>query len=155
MITGINESKILTKHLSCKCECKFDGRKCGLNQKWNKNKCWYECKNPEEHNSCEKDYICSSVMCSCENGKFVGSIIDNLVIMCDEMIKKTKSTATKSTSAKAAPRKNNSINFYILLVFYILLIAVSIYCYLLNYRTKEKHLLIYHLINNELKTHLY
>ena len=27
MITGINGSKILTKHISCKCECKFDGRK--------------------------------------------------------------------------------------------------------------------------------
>ena len=23
MITGINESKILTKHISCKCKCKF------------------------------------------------------------------------------------------------------------------------------------
>ena len=27
-ITGINESKTLTKHISCKCKCKFDGRKC-------------------------------------------------------------------------------------------------------------------------------
>ena len=27
MITGINESKELTKHISCKCKCKFDGRK--------------------------------------------------------------------------------------------------------------------------------
>ena len=26
MITGINESKTLTKHI-CKCKCKFDGRK--------------------------------------------------------------------------------------------------------------------------------
>ena len=25
MITGIDESKILTKHISCKCKCKFDG----------------------------------------------------------------------------------------------------------------------------------
>ena len=24
MITGINESKILTKHVSCECKCKFD-----------------------------------------------------------------------------------------------------------------------------------
>ena len=38
MITGINESKILTKHISCKCEHKFDGRKCNSNQKYN-NKC--------------------------------------------------------------------------------------------------------------------
>ena len=28
MITGINESKTLTKHISCECKCKFDGRKC-------------------------------------------------------------------------------------------------------------------------------
>ena len=27
-ITGINESKILTKHISCKCKCKSDGKKC-------------------------------------------------------------------------------------------------------------------------------
>ena len=25
MITGINESKILIKHISCQCTCKFDG----------------------------------------------------------------------------------------------------------------------------------
>ena len=29
MVTGINESKTLTKHISC--ECKFDGRKCNSN----------------------------------------------------------------------------------------------------------------------------
>ena len=28
MITRINESKALTKHSSCKCKCKFDGRIC-------------------------------------------------------------------------------------------------------------------------------
>ena len=39
MITGINESKILTKHISCKCKCKFDGRKCNSGQWWNNDKC--------------------------------------------------------------------------------------------------------------------
>ena len=28
VITGINESKILTKHISCKCQYRFNGRKC-------------------------------------------------------------------------------------------------------------------------------
>ena len=28
MITGTNESKALTKHLSRECKCRFDGRKC-------------------------------------------------------------------------------------------------------------------------------
>ena len=32
MITGINESKILTKCISCECKCKFDGRKCNSDQ---------------------------------------------------------------------------------------------------------------------------
>ena len=41
IITGKNGSKILTKHVSCNCECKFDGRKCNSNQKWN-----YESENP-------------------------------------------------------------------------------------------------------------
>ena len=32
MITGINESKTLTKHISCEYRCKFDGRKCNSDQ---------------------------------------------------------------------------------------------------------------------------
>ena len=32
MITGINESKTLTKHILCECKCKFDKRKCNSNQ---------------------------------------------------------------------------------------------------------------------------
>ena len=42
MITVINESKRLTKHISCECKCKFDGRKCKSDQWWNSNKCWCE-----------------------------------------------------------------------------------------------------------------
>ena len=32
MITGINESKTSTKHISCECKCRFDGRKCNSDQ---------------------------------------------------------------------------------------------------------------------------
>ena len=39
MITGINESKTLTKQILCKCQCKFNGIKCKSNQLWNNNKC--------------------------------------------------------------------------------------------------------------------
>ena len=55
--TGIYESKILTKHISYKCKCKFDSRKCNSNQKWDSHKCRCECKNPKEHNVSEEDYI--------------------------------------------------------------------------------------------------
>ena len=39
MITGINESRTLTKRISCECICKFDGRKYNSNQKRNNDKC--------------------------------------------------------------------------------------------------------------------
>ena len=43
MIKGINESKTLIKHISCK--CKFEGRKCNSHQKRNKDKFRCECEN--------------------------------------------------------------------------------------------------------------
>ena len=40
MITGINESKTLTKHVSCECKCKYvNGRNCDSNQKLINDKC--------------------------------------------------------------------------------------------------------------------
>ena len=36
------ELKILTKDVSCKCKCKFDGRKCNSDQKWNNDKYKYK-----------------------------------------------------------------------------------------------------------------
>ena len=45
MITEINESKTLAKHISLECKCKFDGRKYKTNQKWSNDKCRCECKN--------------------------------------------------------------------------------------------------------------
>ena len=48
-----------TKVISCKCKCKFGGRKCNLNQKWNNDECQCECK---KHHICEKDYLDSFYM---------------------------------------------------------------------------------------------
>ena len=83
MIAGINESKTLTTHLSCKYKCKFDGRKCSSNQKWSNGKCQCEKENPKKHHACKKDYIRNLATCTCENGKYLGIIFDNSVITCD------------------------------------------------------------------------
>ena len=58
MITEINESKTLAKHISCECKCKIDGRKCNSDQWWNIDKC-----------QCLKNYVWNPATCSCENGK--------------------------------------------------------------------------------------
>ena len=44
----------LTKHISCKCKYKIDGKKCNSNQKRNNNKCQCECKNWKKHPVYEK-----------------------------------------------------------------------------------------------------
>ena len=83
MTTGINERKTLTKHISRECKCKFDGRKCDSDQWWNNNKCWCECK---KRHVCEKDYVWNPATCKFENGKYLASIMNDSVIICDEVI---------------------------------------------------------------------
>ena len=43
----------------------------------------------------------------------------------------------------------------LLLTTIVLLIAVSIYCYLIKYKAKQKHLLPFYITNNKLKEVLY
>ena len=72
--------------MSCKCGCKFDGKKCNSNQKWNNDKCWCGFRNPKKiYNVCKKDYICNPATCSCKNGKYDKIITDNSVTLCDEI----------------------------------------------------------------------
>ena len=135
MITGINKLKTSTKHLSCECKFKFHGRKCNSDQWWNNYKCQCECK---KRHVCEKDYIWNSATCSCENGKYLASITDNSVITCDEIIESYDET-TKTIQTNFDKKKVifKTQIFYILLIFLLitieLLIAVSIYCYLIKY----------------------
>ena len=81
------------------------------------------------------------------------------VIMCDEVIesyeKETKAIPTNFNEKKAICKTQN---FYILLAFLlitiVLLTAVSIHCYMIKYRAKQKHLLPFHHTNNELREDL-
>ena len=43
---------------------------------------------------CEKDYIWNPTTCSCKNGIYLGRIIDDLGIMCDEITEETKTVPT-------------------------------------------------------------
>ena len=93
---------------------------------------------------CEKDYIWNLSTCSCENGKYLASIMDDSAIMCDEIIDAEAKSNDEET--KTIPTNFNEKNksckiqkFNILLVF--LLITIP--------------LLSFHDTNNELKQVLY
>ena len=71
--------------------------------------------------------------------------------MFDKVIEETVPTNLNQNKAYCKTQ-----NFYILLVFLLitiaLLIAVSIYCYLIKYQGKQKHLLPFHDIIKTIKT---
>ena len=109
-------------------------------------KCQCECKT---HHICEKYYVWNPATCNCENGKYLASVIDDSAIISDEIIEsydKEIKTIPANYNEKKLTCKTGS--FYILLVFSLitieLLIAVSIYCYLIKYWPKQKHLLPFH-----------
>ena len=77
--------------------------------------------------------------------------MDDSIVMSNETIE-SYDEETKTISCKTQ-------NFYILLAFLsitvALLIAVSIYCYLKKYQTKQKQLFPFHFTNNKLKEIIY
>ena len=100
--------------------------------------------------------------------------MDNSAIICDEVIdadvyveaKSYDKAKSNDEETKTAPTNFNEKNitykiqnFYILLAFLLitiaLLIAVNIYCYLIKYRAKQKHLLPFQFTNNKLKEIIY
>ena len=83
MITGINESKTLTKDISCKCKHKSDGAKYNSNQFWKNDKCPCECKKTHVY---EKVYVWNPATCNCKNGKYLASIMHYSNIICDVVI---------------------------------------------------------------------
>ena len=74
---------------------------------------------------------------SCENGKYLASIMDDSVIACDEIIESNdEETKTISTNFNEKKATCKTQNLYILLSFLLItrafLIAVSIYCYFIK-----------------------
>ena len=78
--------KNITKAYVMRIKCKFDGRKCNSNP------------------------------CSCKNGKYLASIIDDSVITCDESVDAEIKTIPTNFNQKNNPCKTQ--NFYILFAFY-------------------------------------
>ena len=130
MITGKNESKILTKDISCECKCRIDGNKCNADQWWNNDKCLCECK---KRRVGEKDYIWNPAACCHQNGKYSANIMDDSAITCDEMIDADAEAKSNDEETKAFPTNFNekdltykTQNFYILLTFLLITIALLI-----------------------------
>ena len=148
MITRIHEAEPLVKHISCDCKCKFNSTTYNSNQKWSKHTCQCECK---KYQTCKKDSNWNPSTCISENSKFLKSIGDTSVIVCDEIINATDSVSKNVTNTmptnmtniistnvpntvsinsddKKLRYKTNCYIFHVLLVI-ILLFTIAIICY--------------------------
>ena len=104
MIEGIDQLKTL-KHISCECNCKFDGRKCNSGQWQNNDKCLCECK---KRHVCEKD----PATYNCENGKhsqiYLVSIIDDSTVICNEVRDANADAVADAESSNEANSSNKT-----------------------------------------------
>ena len=91
-------------HISSKCKCKFDGRKCTLNQKWNSDKGRCDFKNLKEYRVCGKVYFWNPTIWSSENSGYAGSV-DDSVFTWDKIIDETKNSSLKTIPTKSTSTK--------------------------------------------------
>ena len=77
------------------------------------------------------------------------------MITCDEVIVAEEKKKIIQTNFNEKKLNCKTKNFYVLLAFLLitiaLLIAISIYCYLIKYQAKQKHLLPFEVTNDGLK----
>ena len=95
---------------------------------WNNEKYWCENK---KHHICEKNYVLNPAICNCKNQKYLASIIDDSMNICDEVIELyDEEMKTIPTNFHEQKVTYNRQKFYILLALLLitiaLLIAVSI-----------------------------
>ena len=152
MITNKDEDKDMTEHISCDCKCKCNSVTCNWKQKWNNKTCQCECEN---YHKCKEGYSLNPSICMCENSKYFKSVADTSVTKSDKIVifmnnLSTKKTNTISTYVTTTTLINcHSIKVRdcyifntVLLVVILLLITVSICCYLIKYWSR--HLLPFH-----------
>ena len=151
MVTRIYEAKNLAKHVWCEFKCKFDSITYNSNQKCNNKACQCKCKS---YRKCLKDYSWNPSTCICEISRYLKSIVDESVIVCDEIINVTDSaskivTNTIPTSVTSIASINSDdkkvrykMDYYILYtvsLVIILLFIIAIICYhYAKHRSKQK-----------------
>ena len=155
LITRTNETKFIEWHEKCKCLCRLDKIICNNKQKWNKDKCRYDCKKLIDKGVCNKGYTWNPSNCECECDKAcdVGKYLDysdckckkqlanKLIDECTETIEEAKLVNVTFTGNENN-YEHNSCKAYIVLMTIAFTIFTGITVYLIYYN--------WSLINNDI-----
>ena len=73
-----NKTRRIQWHETSKFECRLDAIVCNNEQRWNKNKCRYECKELSDKGVCGKGFIWnpSNRECECDKACDIGEYLD-------------------------------------------------------------------------------
>ena len=66
LVSGINETRLIEWHETCKCKRKFEHSVYNNKQRWNDHKCKCECKLLIDKGVCDKGFIWNPSNCECE-----------------------------------------------------------------------------------------
>ena len=79
LLSRTNETRHIKLHETCRCKCRLDTSVFNNTQRWNEDKCRYECKKLIDKGSCDKWFIWNPSYCECESDKScdVGEYLDS------------------------------------------------------------------------------
>ena len=104
LMSRTKEARHMQWHEKCKSECKLGANVCNNKQRWNKDKCRYECKELVDKGMCDKGFIWNpnNYECECdktcdvreyldhENCKYRKTLVGKLFDECAETVEEVK-----------------------------------------------------------------
>ena len=128
-----NEKRHIEWHEMCRCKCRLDAIVFNNKQRWNKDKCRFECKKLIDKGVCDKGYAWNPSNCECEcdkscdvgeyldyeNCKCRKKLVDKLVDECTETVEEVK-----LANIIFAENENENSYKYIPCTVYIVLLSV-------------------------------
>ena len=147
LMSRTNEIKNIKWHETCKWKCRLDAIVCNNKQRWNKNKCWWKCKELIDKGICDKWYAWNPSNCececdkSCDIGEYLGyenrrcrkRMVDKLVDECYENSDEVKIVSDSKN-------KCHSCILYIVLfsIFFIINVGIGAYFVYYKYINRNK-----------------
>ena len=110
-----NETRYIEWHGTCKCDCRLDASVCNNKQRWNNDKCRYQCKELVDKGVCDKVFIWNPSNCECECDKAcdVGEYLDYENCQCrkklgDKLVDECAETVEEVKLVKITLAKNEN-----------------------------------------------
>ena len=143
LMSRTNETWHIKWHETYKSKCRLDASVCNNKQRWNDDKCRYECKELIDKGVRDKGYIRNPSNCEreCDQSCDIGEYLDYKKCKCrkrleDKLVKENTENIEETSLVKidSTKCKHNSCVLYFVLISIIFIINIGIATYLVYYK---------------------